>query len=569
MVAIGKFDDGAVLISDSRASSGSLRNDSLQKILPIGKVRVFCYSGSVSIANEVLRRLKILNRQKREYQYLDGIIKKLPGLLRTTFKSSSSAEKQGGLSVVVGGKLLSGEIKFWVLHQPDFSAKPIDSHCVIGSGSVVKSYLDREIGSVRKLPNLKARADSLMVGLSSELSRHGVDSVGGMFQIVLISKTGVQPLNYGYIDLDPEGAPSSAYMEMQNGQWVQSDLSKGKKVTVVPPSTLLTQRLIDDRILDYVPPSVSKKQPKWHLNYFMTSTGVKIGPGNLEFHQPMVSIGAHKFPVTCSLLASIGFWGSAGEEKLTLILEENGERHVIGGLPFKIQFFPEDIDIQIRLKLVVDKPGPVFLEARVRDKLLGRRAMYFGKVDGKKPKDGEEKRNIIGRIRKQLHEGLIKQVDTVVENGKPELVYFFLCQDYKSGNNIERFEKQFWVCYWKKYPLPLACYIASAFRLATGRHDIKIDLVDATDHSSSRITTASLESKSSCLITPVHGRVIIQVPKPGYYFVNLYIDKILAGISVLIAETDKPKFSYSLFPAIEKEVSSGQLYLLVKRSYQK
>lgn len=48
MVAIGKFDDGAVLISDSRASSSSLRNDSLQKILPIGKVRVFCSEYEVS-----------------------------------------------------------------------------------------------------------------------------------------------------------------------------------------------------------------------------------------------------------------------------------------------------------------------------------------------------------------------------------------------------------------------------------------------------------------------------------------------------------------------------------------
>ncbi len=572
MVAIGKFDDGAVLVSDSRASyelAGKLiPNDSLQKILPIGKVRVFCYSGSVNIANKTLKQLKILNKQKREYRYLDGIVKKLPGLLKSIFASSPSKEKQSGLSVIVGGKLLSGEVKFWVMYHPNFVAVPIDSHHVIGSGSVVKTYLDSEIDRIKGLPNLKAKADALMVGLSSELSKHGIESVGGMLQIVLVSKAGVQPLNYGYVDLDPEAPPSSAYMEMQNGQWIQHDFTKGQEIPVVTPAILLTQQIVEKRVQDYIPPSVSKKEPRWHLNYFMTANGIRIGPGKLEFLQPTVSVGSHKFPIVCNILVGIGFWGSAEKEKLTLMFDKDGEKKIVGEIPFEIQYFSEDIDIQIQLRLVIDKPGPVFLEARVKDKILGRRAMYFGKVEGEEPKTDTEKKELLDHVREQLQKGLIKQTDSVVDSGKTELVYFFICQDYKNEGGIETFQNQFWVCYWKQYPLPLACYVASAFRLSVGKHSIKIDLVDATNQNSTQITTATVESKSSCLITPVHGKVIIQVPKPGYYYVNAYVDDVLTGTSVLIAETDKPQFSYTLLPETEKGVKEGQLQLMVKRSYQ-
>ena len=140
----------------------------------------------------------------------------------------------------------------------------------------------------------------------------------------------------------------------------------------------------------------------------------------------------------------------------------------------------------------------------------------------------------------------------------------FRCRD----GNIESFRNQFWVCYWRQYPLPLACHVASAFRLAPGKHNIRIDLVDATNQSSALITTATVESRSSFSIMPVHGDVIIQVPKPGYYFVNIYVDDALTGSLVLVAETDKPQFSYTLLPEMEKEVREGQLRLLVKRSYQ-
>jgi len=579
MVAIVKFNEGAVLVSDSRASyelPGKLvPNDSLQKILPIGKNRVFCYSGSVSIANKALERFKRLNKQKKEYQYLDGIIKKLPGLLKSTFEASSSEEKDLGLSVIIGGKMLSGNLKFWVLCQPNFVAKPIDSHCVIGSGNVVKTYLDNEINKIKTLPSLETKANTLMVGLYSELakhsielSKHGTVSVGGMFQIVLISQKGIQPLNHGFIDLDPEAAPSSVYMKMQNGQWIQHDLTKGQEIPVVPPSTLIKQQLSEKRVYDYIPPDFTKKEPKWHLNYFLTSNGARIGPGKLEFHQPIVCVGSYKFPITCNMIVCIGFWGIAGKENLTILLEREGETEILGEIPFEIQYFPEDIDIQIQLSLVVDKPGPIFLETRIMNKLLARRVLYFGNVKENEPKTDEERKILTEKVLKQLQTGLIKQVDSLVEGGKPQLVYFILCQDYKNEDGIESYQNQFWVSYWKQYPLPLSCYIASAFRLATGKHEIKIDLVNAANHNATAITTTSIESKSSCLISPLHGRFTIQIPEPGYYFINTCADGALIASCVLIAETDEPKYSYNLPNEQIRQIQNGELVNLVKRSQE-
>lgn len=570
MVAIGKFKDGAVIISDSRASykcpGRLISNDSLQKILPIGKNRVFCYSGSVYIANKAIEKFKILNKQKKEYQYLDGIIKKFPGLLKSVFDISSLQEKNMGLSVIVGGMMLSGNLKFWVLHHPNFVAKPIDSHCVIGSGSVVKTYLDKEINNIKTLPSLKAKADKLMVGLSSELSKYGVDSVGGMFQIVLASKFGIQILNHGFIDMDPEAPPNSVYMNMKNGQWIQHDLTKGQEIPIVTPSMLLTQQISEKRIRDYAPPDFSKKEPTWYLNYFLTSVEVRIESDKIEFCHPIVCIGSYEFPIVCSMIACIGFWGRAGRESLKLILEKDDKKEILGEVPFDTEYFPEGIDIRIQLNLVVEKPGPVFLEARVREKLLARRVLYFGKVEGNEPKTYKEKNTSIEKVEKQLQTNLIEQVDTLVESGKPQLVYFFLCQDYKNENNIESFLNQFWVSYWKQYLLPLYYYIASAFRIATGKHDIRIDLVNAANHNASVITNTSVESKSSCLISPVHGRFIIQIPEPGYYFINTYIEEALISSCILIAETDEPKFSYNLEPEQLRQVQKGELINLVKKA---
>lgn len=126
---------------------------------------------------------------------------------------------------------------------------------MIGSGEVVKDYLDKEIENIQQKTGLKAKADALIMGLSGELSRHGIESVGGMFQVVLVSPDGVAPLDHGYVDLNPLQPPSSGYMHMEKGQWIQHNLAKAEKTPVLNPSILLNQKAQEKRVLDYVPPS--------------------------------------------------------------------------------------------------------------------------------------------------------------------------------------------------------------------------------------------------------------------------------------------------------------------------
>jgi len=219
--------------------------------------------------------------------------------------------------------------------------------------------------------------------------------------------------------------------------------------------------------------------------------------------------------------------------------------------------------------LTIDSPGIGFLECWIKDNRLARRPMYFMKVDDEVPKTDSERLALLPKVQANLRANLLSHDDSEVEHGRPELVYFSLCQNYSNEGDVETFHDQFWVAYWNRYPLPLKCYIASAFRLSKGEHSVRVDLVNSTNHQASNITNAKITSNSSCLTVPIHGDIIINVPNTGFYFVNAYIDGILTASTILIAETEKARFSYTLLPEYEKEVAGGQAYLLVKRSSQK
>lgn len=571
MVVVGKFKEGAIVISDSRVSytgpDKSISNDSLQKIIPIGNIRVFCYAGSVSLATKVLRRLQALNGKNKDFQYLEGIVKKLPGLTKFVFNASTPEEQRLGLSIIIGGKLMSGEISFWKLNWPVFLPQEIKTHDVIGSGSIVKGYLDNEIHRIESLPSLKEKADSLLHGLSSELSKHGIDSVGGMFQIVLVSDIGIQPFDYGYIDLDPEGTPDSMSMTMKKGVWVQSNFAKGEETAILSPDVLLSQSMRQRVTKEYIAESGPKKEKKWHLNYFMTCSGVKVMPDAIEFYGSCVIGQSTKFPLKFKLVLAIGFWGSAGEENLVISLESKGKKEVVYEIPFNINYFPEDIDLAKEIELVITEPGIVFLEAKIKNQIIGRRVLFFNEISEECLQNMLKSHEATSKGMDEAKEGLVSQVDPIVEGGKPELVYSFLCQNYKNEGVVEAFENQFWVAYWKQYPLPLTCYIASAFRLSKGMHTLRVDLVDAASHKVvSNVTTTSLESRSSCLISPIHGKFVIHIPQPGYYYLNTYVDNIFTASTILVTETDRPRYSYSLPQEQAKEVTNGQLMLLSKRA---
>ena len=62
---------------------------------------------------------------------------------------------------------------------------------VKGSGAVVEAYLERNVDHVNStLPNLHKRATGLVQLLEGELRRQNVDTVGGLFQVLLFDDQG-------------------------------------------------------------------------------------------------------------------------------------------------------------------------------------------------------------------------------------------------------------------------------------------------------------------------------------------------------------------------------------------
>lgn len=122
--------------------------------------------------------------------------------------------------------------------------------------------------------------------------------------------------------------------------------------------------------------------------------------------------------------------------------------------------------------------------------------------------------------------------------------------------------------YWKSYPLKIPAFIASAFRMPEGKHQIRVDLVNATTRQMSPIATATVESTSSCIITPVYGEREVLISEPGVYFVNADVDGNLVGTDLLFAETDRPKYSYDLHSDALAQVAAGELLILQKRARQ-
>lgn len=137
-----------------------------------------------------------------------------------------------------------------------------------------------------------------------------------------------------------------------------------------------------------------------------------------------------------------------------------------------------------------------------------------------------------------------------------------------TDENTLRFEQQFGAVFWKDYPLKLRAFMPLGFRAQPGQHKIRLELVDAMTRESSSIGTATVDSTSSCLVTEIHGEVMMLIPKPGIYIINALADELLLGSLLLFAETDEPEYSYRLRVEDTERVRAGELLVLAKRSQE-
>jgi len=573
MVAVCRFKDGAVVVADSRATwQGSSRTfqDTLQKILPLGNKTSISFAGDVLAASVIVNQLRQLIRKKPRLLNLRKLAAEIPRIARHYYgRNRSKTARSGPLSLVLAGTDSSGKVGVWCYESPHFNSRHLKTGFeVVGSGAVVKSYIGTSWKHLEEeLLDLKSRADKLMAGLEGTLKEQRIETVGGLFQTIIIDSSGIRPLRHGFITLDPEGFNAAAKsMEMKAGRWIQRDEITGRDVPLVEPLKLITGNPEEMRFHDFEPRLNESEVPKWHLTYLLTCLAVKKDIGTIEFNGIGTCFAAPKYPASLPLISAVGFWGSAGTHELEFKLVHGGKPQSIYTEEIHVEFLTEEVDLAIPITLDVPEPGPYFLECYISGQLLGRRAIYFGQFS-----DSPASETKLIEISKKLRQKLLEQHracrDTVLEDsGRSELVYFSVCQNCITEGGYLKFERQFVAAYWRSYPLKLRLFIASGFRMPSGEHDVRLDLVNASTREVSTIGNMTVTSNSSCNMIPIHGELIPVVPKAGLYFVNVHIDNQLVGSVILAAETDRPLYSYNLEKENLTSVTNGELLILLKRA---
>lgn len=575
MVAGCRFQDGVVIIADSRVtwerSTTNIYSDSAQKILFLERWLTVAFAGNVDLANHIVREICKRMGEDSRLKNPRNLSTKLSRTAKFYYRKYSEKCKDGkcSVSLLLGGVETTGAIFLWAYEPPDFVAQEVKSgYVMIGSGAVAEPYLRSDFERIDAEENsLKNKADRLRMGLEFELQGHGIDTVGGLFQEIILSSEGIFPITYGFMNLNPEDIGDAKEIITSEGAWIQKDLAKNKKIKLVNPKTILKSSPKENRFHDYGHSKVNGRALRWYLNHFFTSLKVSRKADKIEFEGMASQIGSFEYPTTIPVVASLGFWGPQGDYPLKIYIDDCVNKTLIYEKNVRVEPLGRQAEIDVLIELHVQKPGPHFLECYVTDSLLARRAVYFGQLLEAGPNTKEKCIAYKERFNRELVEQHSKCVDPELEGNICYLAYFIICESFSCESGKYKFFGETQVVFWKKYPLRLKRYFASALRFSKGRHVLRIDLVSAATHEViNAITSITVEETSECIITPVYGKFIAKIPEPGFYFFNLYVDDQFVSSILLIAETDKPKYSYSLCEEGLKRVMAGELLVLAKRS---
>lgn len=553
-VVVGfKADKEAIMLSDSRASTPSVVEDKLQKILPIKDNIALGYAGDVEFASYVANMLR---------QNLSTITKAgLKNILVEMQKIALSlySQRPEPTDFMLGLIANDGEALLSVFKHPNFEPKEVKGFELIGSGSVIKDSLVNAFKNEKTNADIKYIADKIFTTASGELARQlKDDSVGGMFQIILLEKTGIRPVRYGYIDVDPDREPDSKSIEMQSGAWTQYDHTKNHKSDILKPDELLSEYPDESRFHDYKN-DPQKKNPKWHLLHFITCLSLKKEIGLTEFNGTLSAIAKVDYPIEIEMLLALEYWGSPGTHNLEFTLIKDGVSQLVHKEAIESEFIPQSVELVRPIKLQIKKAGSAILQATINGTILGRRAMYFYQLqpnDTKKPD--------IGNI---VLDSMAQQTDEEMEkNKKAEVVYFAMCQDVECNSLNLKLVQQSVSFYWEKYPLPLRQKVISSFRLPKGEHQVKLELVDAATREKWEVGNKKIISESSFIASPIIGEFLIEIPKPGIYFLNAIVDEQRLTSILFAAETSEARWSYTMLDDDKESVKKGELLCLSKEA---
>ena len=572
MVAGFKFAEGTVIIADSRVTFFTHKNktlsDTAQKIIYLTPKLALSFAGNIRIAEEVICNIRKNITKKPNLKIPQKLARDMSRIATYSYNKHKSGQKKfNSVSIILGGVDFKGETHLYSCSSPNFKCVEIEKgFSVIGSGEVVRGYLDDDYARIKKEGDLKTKADMLCIGLDSELSKYDIDTVGGLLQVILIDSKGIRPLQRWSADLTPEKPRGSQGIEMIKGQWIQKDFATGDRIKLVEPRNILRSYPKELQFYNYTLPNSQTRKANWYIIYFLLCVRVQRDLDGIKFEGLIAQVTSLRYPRKVPVVASLCFWGGVGEYDLKIVFSSDNEEQTIYNERIKIQYCPEQVEIDIPLELDIKTSGVAFIDCLIAEKIIARKSIYFFQGD-ESILESSEKRT---RALQQSMDDHILCSDSKLKTMNCFVEYFVLCTEADNENQSYSFKGEMRAVYWKDYPLKLKVFIATAIRLSEGTHDLTIEVVNA--HTTDSFEIASCKSiipTSECLAVPVWGDLIVQIPSPGIYFFNLKIDGQFATSSVLNMETDKPQFSYSLLEEDLAKVRSGELLMSTKRSRQK
>jgi hypothetical protein len=567
------FKEGSIVIADSRATLNDIKNkahfnDSIQKIVPIYKNYAFAYAGNIGLASKIIYEIKYNIRKKEKLKIPQKLAQNIQRIAR--FKYENYGTNTNKLVYFIFAAVSkSGNVFLWSFEPPKFNPiRTSNNFYIAGSGSIIKKDIEQIYIDIDNNYNgLIEKANVLITRFESLLSQYSVNTVGGLFQIILLDSSGLRPLNYGYCNINPYDRRDAKRIEFKNGKWTQVDQTKNKKVEIIEPSLFLNKfsnKLpFDNKFQDYIY-EVHVKNYNFNLCYFVPCLIIEKNIDSTIFKGVFSGLSVPKFPFSIPIKLALAFWGTEGYKDLKLYQIFNNVKKEIICKKIYNKYLPERYEEDFNFNLEINSPGVQFLECTIENKVIARKSLYFNK--NIKVNDINNYEEYYDFISKELNREHSLNVDPSLIKEKAFLDYFILCQNCISKEDYLEFSEEIGVLYRNQFPIRMNLFVASQIRMLKGNHLARLTLVDIFTGKENEISNTKVISHSDCLPIPIHGNFIIQIPKAGLYWINLYIDEKLITSSLIIAETEKAKYSYSLREEDVERVKSGEFLVLPPRA---
>ena len=216
------FKEGSIVIADSRATKYDIKNkehfnDALQKIVPLYKNYAFAYAGNIELANKIIFQIKYNIQKKEKLKIPQKLAQDIKRIARFKYENYSASCKKS-VYFIFAAVSKSGKISLWSYEPPKFTPIPIfNNFFIAGSGSIIKEDIEKIYRNMDiEYSGLTEKANVLIIRFESLLSRHSVDTVGGLFQTILLDHKGIRSLSYGYCNVNPYDRGDAKRIEFKN-----------------------------------------------------------------------------------------------------------------------------------------------------------------------------------------------------------------------------------------------------------------------------------------------------------------------------------------------------------------